>query len=146
MREQRLAAVQEAERGDRDLEGTLHSFAWAFLAPLIEDSLGRRPLRLMLREVADPLLPNGFLYRELIQPVNRALAAAVGRAAPELSERDVRLCVQSFLGQLLNAMHARRLAVTDPEDQDDPLSDAELVDHVVRFTVAGITRLRCDSP
>ncbi len=146
MRDQRLAAVREAEHGERDLETTLRSFAAAFLEPLHEDAGGRRPLRLMLREVADPLLPRGFLYRELIQPVNRALAVAVGRAAPELSERDVRLCVQSFLGQLLNAMHARRLAVSDPEDYDDPLTDAELVDHVVRFTVAGISRLRSESP
>jgi len=145
MREQRLAAVEDAERGERDLEATLHVFAAAFLAPLREDSRGQRPLRLMLREIADPLLPHGFLHRELILPVNRALASAVGRAAPELTERDVLLCVQSFLGQLLNAMHAQRLAVIDPEDHDDPLTDAELVDHVVRFTVAGITRLRCES-
>lgn len=146
MREQRLAAVRDAESGDRDLEETLRSFAGAFLAPLHEDTRGRRPLRLMYREIADPLLPRGFLHRELLLPVNRALAAAVGRAAPELSERDMRLCVQSFLGQLLHTMHARRLAVTDLEDQDEPLSTAELVDHVVRFTVAGITRLRCERP
>jgi AcrR family transcriptional regulator len=145
MREQRLAAVKnETTDGDdeRDLETTLHSFALAFLAPLQEDSRGRRPLRLMLREIADPLLPWGFLHGELIVPVNRALAAAVGRAAPELSDREVRLCVQSFLGQLLHSTHAQRFAGAGSEHDDDSSSLAELVEHVVRFTVAGIDHLR----
>jgi len=146
MREERLAAVQETANDAEDLEATLRSFAVVFLAPLQEGTRARRPLRLMLREIADPLLPRGFLYQELILPVNRALAAAVGRAAPELSEREIRLCVQSFLGQLLHTMHARRLAAVDTEDPDQTLSTAELVDHVVRFTVAGITRLRHERP
>ena len=145
LREQRLSAVQTAaatagENGD--LEATLLAFARAFLAPLHDDPRGRQPLRLMLREVVDPLLPPGFFHRELIVPVSRALAATVARAAPELSEREIRLCVQSFLGQLLHVMHTQRIEVTGLAGDDDPLSTAELVDHVVRFTVAGVNRLQ----
>jgi len=145
MREQRLAAVASAARaagGGGDLEATLRAYAETFLAPLQEDPEGQHPLRLMLREIVDPLLPQDFFRRELILPVNRALAAAVTRTAPELSEREARLCVQSFVGQLLHAMHARRFAFTDLEDSGDALSIVEIADHIVRFTVAGVARLR----
>jgi len=146
MREQRLAAVARATRagnhGDSALETTLLEFAHAFLAPLREDPEARRPLRLMLREIVDPLLPKDFFETELIVPVNRALSAAVAEAAPELSKQEVQLCVQSFLGQLLHAMHARRVAVVDVEEAADPLTTADLVEHTVRFTVAAIGRLR----
>jgi AcrR family transcriptional regulator len=146
MRERRLAAVEGAVRdggrGKGDLEATLLAFAHAFLAPLREDPEARRPLRLMLREIVDPLLPTDFFHTELIVPVNRALNAAVAEAAPELDNREVRLCVQSFLGQLLHAMHAQRVAVADLGEPADVFTPADLVEHVVRFTVAAIERLR----
>ncbi len=146
MREQRLAAVEGATRareiGEGGLEATLLAFADAFLAPLREDPEARRPLRLMLREIVDPLLPRDFFHTELIVPVNRALNAAVAAAAPELSSREVRLCVQSFLGQLLHAMHAQRVAVAEVGEPADLFTPAELVEHIVRFTAAAIERLR----
>lgn len=145
MREQRLAAVEAASRsaGDvADLAATLHAFAQAFLQPLREDPTGRGPLRLMMREIVDPLLPPDFFHTELIVPVNRALTEVVARVAPELSERDVRLCVQSFLGQLLHIIHAQRVAASSVTEPDEPFTHAELAGHVVRFTVAAIERLR----
>ncbi len=147
MREQRLAAVETATLAagrSGDLAATLLAVSRGFLAPLHEDPKGRGPLRLMMREIVDPLLPPDFLHSELIVPVNRALNAAVAEAAPELSEREVRLCVQSFLGQLLHVMHAQRVAATSVEDSNDPFTPTELVEHVVRFTAAGIERLRKD--
>ena len=96
----------------------------------------------MMREIVDPLLPPDFFQTELIVPVNRALTAVVAEAAPELSEREVQLCVQSFLGQLLHVIHAQRVAATSVGEPDDPFTPAELVEHVVRFTVAAIERLR----
>jgi AcrR family transcriptional regulator len=146
MREQRLAAVARATRAgnhrEGDLETTLLEFAHAFLAPLREDPEARRPLRLMLREIVDPLLPRDFFQTELIVPVNLALSAAVAEAAPELTNSEVRLCVQSFLGQLLHAMHAQRVAVADVDETADPFTPAVLVEHTVRFTIAAIERLR----
>jgi AcrR family transcriptional regulator len=145
LRKQRLAAVEAASRsaGDvADLAATLRAFAHAFLEPLREDPAGRDPLRLMLREIVDPLLPPDFFRTELIVPVNRALTEVVTRVAPELSERQVRLCVQSFLGQLLHNIHAQRVAATSAAEADDPFTHAELAEHVVRFTVAAIEGMR----
>lgn len=145
VREQRLAAVQAATRssGRRgDLAATLLTFSQEFLAPLRDGPGPWGPLRLMMREIVDPLLPPGFFQTELVVPVNRALSAAVAQAAPELSEREVRLCVQSFLGQLLHVMHAHQVAATGIDEPSEPFTAAELVEHVARFTVAGIERLR----
>jgi AcrR family transcriptional regulator len=146
MREQRLAAVEAAVRsaGDAtdDYAATLLAFAQSFLEPLREDSAGRGPLRLMLREIVDPLLPPDFLQTELIVPVTRGLNEVVAKVAPELSQREVLLCVQSFLGQLLHIIHAQRLAATSLADADEPFTQAELAEHVVRFTIAAIERLR----
>jgi len=145
MRQQRLAAVEAASRAAddvADLAATLHAFANAFLEPLREDPTARGPLRLMMREIADPLLPPGFFHTELIVPVNRALTEVVAKVAPELSEREVRLCVQSFLGQLLHVIHAQRVTATSVLEPDEPFTRAELAGHVVRFTVAAIERLR----
>ena len=145
LRAQRLAAVEAASQsaGDVvDLAATLRAFAQAFLEPLREDAAGRDPLRLMLREIVDPLLPPDFFRTELIVPVNRALTEVVARVAPELSEREVRLCVQSFLGQLLHVIHAQRVTATSVVEADDPFTPSELGEHVVRFTVAAIEGMR----
>lgn len=150
MREQRLAAIAAATRIEEahpgDLATVLLAFAQAFLAPLREDPEGHRPMRLLLREIADPLLPPGFLHSELIVPVNQAINTAVAASAPELTERTVRLCVQSFLGQLLHILHAHRVAVSRIDEPPASLfSLAEMVEHVVRFTVAAIERLQEES-
>lgn len=145
LRQQRLAAVEAAIRaaGDApDLAPILQAFAQAFLEPLREQPTGRGPLRLMLREIVDPLLPADFFQTELIVPVNRALTEIVARVAPELSEHEVRLCVQSFLGQLLHIIHAQRLAATGLEEPGQPFTQPELAEHVVRFSVAAIEGLR----
>ena len=148
MREQRLAAIAAATRTEArsgDLAPVLLAFAEAFLAPLREDPEGHRPLRLLLREIADPLLPPGFLHSELIVPVNQAINAAVAASAPELPERTVRLCVQSFLGQLLHILHAQRVAVSRIDEPPGSFTLTEMVEHVVHFTVAAIERLREES-
>lgn len=145
LREQRLAALHPHDgRADRQssLEQVLLDFANAFLAPLREDPEGRTTLRLLLREVVDPLLPADLLRRELVLPVAKALRSAVATAAPELDDRMVRLCVQSFLAQLIHVMHAHRFSAVEPNGPDRELSILELVQHTVRFTVAGIERLR----
>jgi AcrR family transcriptional regulator len=148
MREQRLAAIAAATRTEvrpGDLPTVLLAFAEAFLAPLREDPEGHRPMRLLLREIADPVLPQGFLHSELIVPVNQAINIAVAASAPELTERTVRLCVQSFLGQLLHIVHAQRVAVSRIDEPPGSFTLTEMVEHVVRFTVAAIERLREES-
>lgn len=145
LREQRLAALQyhdDRAETQPSLKTVLLDFADAFVAPMREDPEGRITLRLLLREVVDPLLPADLLRRELVLPVARALRTAVATAAPELDDRMIRLCVQSFLAQLIHVMHAHRFSAAEPSHPDRELSVPELVQHTVRFTIAGIEKLR----
>lgn len=143
MRQRRLRALEAAKaQGGGELRGALAAFAEAFLAPLREGSGGRAALQLIAREMADPQLPPGFFREHLVIPVNRALVGAVAAAAPELDEQTVRLCVQSFVGQLLHVVHAHQFAAVKATPPPPPVAVAELAAHIVRFTVAAVERLR----
>jgi len=145
MRQQRLEALKRtaaATDGPGALQAMLLAFAEVFLAPLRDEHGARVGLRLVAREMIDPQLPRDFFRTELVVPVNRALTEAVSAAAPELPERTVRLCVQSFVGQLLHILHAQQFAALKATDALDPFTVPELADHIVRFTIAGIERLR----
>jgi AcrR family transcriptional regulator len=144
LREQRLAALAHAgdETAARRLDTVLIAFARAFLAPLREEPHGRIPMRLMMREIVDPYLPRDLFQSELFTPVNLALVRALSAAAPEIPERTVLLCVQSFVAQLLHVINAQRLFAIGGHRRLDPFTLAELEEHIVRFTIAGIERLR----
>ncbi len=77
--------------------------------------------------------------------MQRALTTAIASAAPALDERTVRLCAQSFLAQLVHVLHAERFAPSE-EDAADHLEPADLVDHIVRFTLAALDRLQETQP
>jgi AcrR family transcriptional regulator len=145
LREQRLAALAAPTGGTtdgRNLARVLKGFAEAFLAPLREESDGRIPLRLMMREIVDPYLPRDLFQSELFAPVSQALVRAMSHAAPEVPERIVLLCAQSFVAQLLHVINAQRRWATQGERPLGTFTLAELEDHIVRFTLAGIEHLR----
>lgn len=147
IRAQRLAALEQAAAARPaagDLPATLRIFAEAFLAPVRDLPVEDRPLRLLLREVVDPQLPQDVLDTELVVPVRQRLTSAIAAAAPSLDERTVQLCAQSFVGQLMHVLHAHRLTPGgEPADQAAGRLD-ELVEHVVRFTIAALERLQED--
>lgn len=147
IREQRLAALEGTVRDGTDagdLATPLRAFAEAFLAPVCDAPAEGPPMRLLLREVVDPQLPRDLFETELVMPVQQRLTSAIAVAAPGLDEHTVQLCTQSFIGQLMHVLHAQRLAPADHERGGEALGLAELVDHVVRFTVAALVRLQED--
>jgi AcrR family transcriptional regulator len=154
MRRQRLSALDRARQhnaghqgaGRGDLAPTLRTFAEAFLAPVRQAPAERLPLRLLMREVIDPRLPRHLFETELVLPVRRALTSAIREAAPSLAERTVQLCAQSFIAQLVHALHAHRFDPGGDEAPAGPAALAELVDHVVRFTTAAIDHLQENQP
>jgi hypothetical protein len=94
-----------------------------------------------MREVVDPQLPPSLFEAELGEPVQQALTTAIAAAAPTLDPRTVQLCAQSFLAQLVHVLHAHRFTPAG-EDRDDARTLAEIVEHIVRFTLAAIHRLQ----
>jgi TetR/AcrR family transcriptional regulator, regulator of cefoperazone and chloramphenicol sensitivity len=141
LREQRIAGIRRAMNeagGQASLEVTLQAFTTAFLEPHLDQSGGRRLMRLFSRELLDPHLRPGMLRREMVEPVRRALTEALQTACPGLDARAARRCVHSVIAQLAHVVQMRNApgAVRDRELRDFTLTAA--VDHIVHFSAAGI--------
>ncbi|HXT50162.1 MAG TPA: CerR family C-terminal domain-containing protein [Thermoanaerobaculia bacterium] len=140
MRKHRLDAVEAAlahAGKDATLDLLIHAFASAFVAPLVADSSGRFWLLLLAQEMIDPQLPAETFHAEMVEPMERALMHALGEVSPDLSREDAQLCIHSLIGQLVHAVHIQRCLPENDGNRRLP----ELVEHTVRFSVAGIRAL-----
>ena len=141
LREQRIGRIRQTlqEHGDQTtLEAVLRAFAEAFLEPLVDESEGRMLMELITRELLDPQMPLDFLLTELILPLQETLAQAIEMVEAGVQTRTIRLCIQSFVSQLIHFVRIRRLAQVGEDVQSFTLSLPELIDHIVCFTTAGI--------
>ena len=137
LRERRLAGIQEVRRTRPTLERLLAAFASSFVDPLVEEGAGRRWVMLVSQELIEPQLPPEMLYGEMVEPVQRALASAIGEVVPGIEPVDALLASQSLMGQLLHLVNLLRCPRLGP-----PPVLGELVDHTVRFSAAGIRSLQ----
>jgi AcrR family transcriptional regulator len=144
IRKQRLDALEAAlshAGKDATLDLLVHAFATAFVAPLVEDSSGRLWLLLLAQELIDPQLPPETFNAEMVEPMERALIAALSQVCPDLPREDAQLCIHSLIGQLVHAVNFQRCLPEGDGNRRLP----ELVDHTVRFSVAGIRALSRES-
>jgi AcrR family transcriptional regulator len=143
VRDDRIATVERALAAPgADLESVLSSFARAFLAPLLADGGAGQLTELIAREMVDPQLPAELFVGEFVEPVQRALAAAVVALEPGVSAADARLCVTSLVAQLVHAVHRLRHAGRAAARRPGLPALPELVRHIVRFSVGGIRACR----
>jgi AcrR family transcriptional regulator len=142
LREQRIARIKQTMEENRQrasLEMVLKAFSEAFLEPLVDESRGRVLMELITRELLDPQMPLDFLLSEMILPLQETLAQAIETIDPGVQPKTIRLCIQSFVAQLIHFVRIRRLAQVGENVQPFAFSLPELIDHMVRFTAAGIT-------
>ena len=137
LRERRLARIEEVRGARPSLERLLAAFASVFVDPLVEEGAGRRWVMLVSQELIDPQLPPQTFLGEMVEPVQGALAAAMCEAAPGIDREDALLASQSLMGQLLHLVNLLRCPRNGPAPEL-----AELVDHTVRFSAAGIRSLQ----
>ena len=69
------------------------------------------------------------------------LAQAIAAVLPGLSERRLRLCIHSFIGQLVHLLRIRSMARSSGRARSQPFGTEELLSHIVEFTAGGIRRL-----
>ena len=144
MRKLRLDAIESAlshAGKDATLDLVVHTFATAFVAPLVEDSSGRLWLLLLAQELIDPQLPAETFHAEMVEPMERALLDALAQVCPDLGRDEAQLCIHSVVGQLLHAVNIQRCLPAGSGSRNLP----ELVAHTVRFSVAGIRALARDT-
>lgn len=143
MREARLASIEKVMSGSDGkprLEDLLRAFANAFVEPLVYPSKTRQFTRLMARELIDPHLPEDVFSKELIKPTMAALGGALMKTCPGLDQSKIVLVILSFIGQLMHMVHVKTwFEEVAQETVELPKLDlAEVVDHVVEFSAAGI--------
>lgn len=125
--------------GCPSLREVLTTFAEAFLEPIFLEVGGEIKLRLLVREMIQPLLPQETIQRELIQPVQEALTATLKAAVPQLPDHRIHLASYSFVAQLVQVVH---LHVFFPSSTTAlSFSPHVLVKHIVDFTEGGIQAL-----
>lgn len=144
MREERVASVARllASRGAGvQVEEVLEVFARAWLAPFTEEGEGEVRVLLLAREMTEPQLGTEDLFAEMAEPVRDSLAQAIAAVLPGLSERRLRLCIHSFIGQLVHLLRIRSMARSSGRARSHPFGSEELLSHIVEFTAGGIRRL-----
>jgi AcrR family transcriptional regulator len=134
------AALLQAGR-NATLDFLVQTFATAFVAPLVEDNSGRLWLLLLAQELIDPQLPPETFNAEMVEPMERALMDALGQVCPDLQREDAQLCIHSLIGQLVHAVNLQRCLPEGDGNRRLP----EMVEHTVRFSVAGIRALSHES-
>lgn len=141
MREERLASLREIRCEAEDgtcLEILLHSFVRAFLAPFKAPGEGQLWVQLMWRELSEPHLPRGLFTAEIITPVYEELAEVLLRACPGLDPVRARRSAHSLVAQLTHFMRFERFFVGTTGHFEDSIEEPGLIEHIVRFSTAGI--------
>jgi len=141
MRDMRIASVERVMSdtiSKPTLEGLLRSYSRAFLEPLVEGEKSFRFIRLMAREMVDRHLPKGIFVEEMILPVMVALQKALMQICPGLKEEEARLTILSIVGQLMHVIAAKTMFEQVGGPQVPKLDLNEMVNHIVKFSAAGI--------
>ncbi|MDX1564170.1 MAG: CerR family C-terminal domain-containing protein [Phycisphaeraceae bacterium] len=133
-----VGRVIEDAAGHNDLSVLLGAFAEAFLAPLLDPKHGPRTVRLMMRELVTPRLPEGMILSRLIEPIREAMVSAMVRCVPGLSESRALLCLHSFIGQLVHVLQMTRIHSLGGPGSFRQISLEDVLKHVVCFSVAGM--------
>jgi AcrR family transcriptional regulator len=120
------------------LEDLIRSFATAFLEPLMDQSSGQRLIKLMIREMSDPRLPKKMFIEELAEPTLSVLSAGIARICPRLSQEKIVLSIISIIGQLVHIIRLNEMFDFSQIIDMHPPRVADMIDHIVEFSAAGI--------
>lgn len=139
LREVRLAGIEKVmSENDVTLERLLRAFAMVFIEPLLDKSRGGPFMKLMIREMLDPRLPRKMFVEELAGPTLNALGKGIGSICPGLDQQKIVLSVISVVGQLIQVIRLKEMFdMGDLTEVPEP-SLTEMVEHIVKFSVAGI--------
>ncbi|HUU18535.1 MAG TPA: CerR family C-terminal domain-containing protein [Sedimentisphaerales bacterium] len=141
MRDARIVSVNKVmteSDGKPKLEDLLKTFADAFIGPMIDDNRARRFSTLMAREWIDRRLPANMFLDDIIKPTMTAMQKALVNACPGLDESKIPLLVESITGQLVHVAHTKAMLEQASVSGLPIFNLAEAIDHIVKFSAAGI--------
>jgi AcrR family transcriptional regulator len=141
MREIRISSIDNVmsqKNGQPQLEDLLSAFADSYIGPLMDESKGPRFIKLMAREMIDRRLPEDIFVKELIVPTVTAFRGALLSVCPQLDRSKITLVILSFVGQLMHSLHVKVMFEQTGEPEILKFDLNEAIDHIVKFSVAGI--------
>ncbi|MBP7051313.1 MAG: TetR/AcrR family transcriptional regulator [Phycisphaerae bacterium] len=139
IRDLRLASIETVmSAGQPGLEELLRAHAISFLEPLIEGGRQCRFIKLMAREMIDPRLPRNLFLAEMVIPVVSAMSRALMEICPGLNEADANVLILLLAGQLVHTVCAKEMFEESGLPGLFQVNIEGLVDHIVRFSAAGI--------
>lgn len=147
IQERRMAAIRTSMAADpeMDLDAFLRSFSAAFLEPMIEGSRGAQFIAFMAREMSDQRMAPEVFVNEFIRPFMALSLEALSRYGPVMNDGDKMLSLMSVVGQLVHIVKV--IHMSGMGELSLPVhSIDEYVDHVVRFSAAGIRACASDRP
>lgn len=141
MREFRITAmrnIMDQCGGALTVELICETFARAFLAPLAEEKESQILIQLFMREMMDPKLPSDMFLREMAQPMHQILHQALTTIHSELQPNHTFMCLHSLVAQLIHFIQMRDLILNQDSTTTPSINKQDMLEHVIRFTVAGI--------
>lgn len=141
MRERRIGRIEtelDAAGEGADLEEFLKVFADAFIEPLVDGQRGVDFMALFDQEMRLHKLPASMFFEELIEPMLGLFIASLERTGVLLDRPTAAMCLMSLVGQLAHALKAVPRFGLDASDGSLGLTLEETIEHIVRFSGAGI--------
>ena len=142
MRDARIASINKVmsqAEARPNLEDLLRSFADTFVGSMVDTSRVSRLSKLMAREYIDSHLPTNMFVNEVIKPTMTAMHKAIIKTCPDLDESKVLLVIFSVIGQLVHVVHVKTMFEQGGDNLGLPIFDSnEAIDHIVKFSAAGI--------
>ena len=142
MRDARIKSIERVMSKNKSrikLEDLLKSFADTFVGPLIDKHGSSCLSRLMAREYIDRRLPANIFVDEVMTPTMNAVSDALIKTCPDLDKSKVLMVIFSLVGQLLHLVHIKMMFEQSEEELNLPVLDlTEVIDHIVKFSAAGI--------
>lgn len=125
-------------------EEQLRIFVTGMLDKLMASDRTARNIRIMAQELANPTPALEAVIEHVIRPQYEQLCQIIGRfISSRSSSRATRLCVYSIIGQIVYYLHARAvLTHLWPEFKMTPAQRQEIAEHIVQFTLAGLTAVK----
>jgi len=129
---------------DSTPEERLTAFVRSFLHRLLDEGRPAWHGKLMAMEMADPTPALDDLVEQSILPMFKALEEILrDLLGPDAPQAEIEQCGGSVIGQCLHYKHARPVIVRMGLWRLEGLEQvAALADHIVQFSLGGITRLR----
>lgn len=131
---------------DATPEERLHAFVLSFLCRILDEGRPAWHGQLVAREMAEPTRALDHLAQDVIRPMHDRLGKVVRELIGEKasSERLVRRCVLSVIGQVLFYHYSRAVfAKLYPEDYAR-MDIASLASHITRFSLNAIRGMAVD--